>query len=248
MIKSMPIKLIISFIVIVLLASVFYTSSSYAIGDIMGEGKGFLDASNGENSVIKESALKGASDSIFNTLLAMAIIIAVIVAMILGIQFMVAAADEKAKIKEALMPFVAGCIVVFGSFTVWKVFIDIGQSAEDSIVGISVERPKDVDNNDKGNDKKEDSVPNEDNKKNEEFNKYYDYMYDDEFNNWYDYMNIDDIDNFIIDEEEEKVRSWSKKDWRKFWAYMMKQYGTPQGVLGMDHHLKEYIKGNEGHT
>ena len=140
MIKSMTIKLIISFIAIVLLVSIFYIPKSHAIGDIMGEGKGFLDASNGENIVINEPVLKDASDSMFNTLLAMAIIIAVIVAMILGIQFMVAAADEKAKIKEALMPFVVGCIIVFGSFTVWRVFIDIGQSAEDSIQGVDLSR------------------------------------------------------------------------------------------------------------
>lgn len=137
MIKGMPIKLIISFITIVLLASIFYIPTSHAIGDIMGEGKGFLDASNGENGVINNTVLKTTSDSIYNTLLAMAIIIAVIVAMVLGVQFMVAAADEKAKIKEALMPFVVGCIIVFGSFTVWKVFIDIGQSAESSIEGIT---------------------------------------------------------------------------------------------------------------
>lgn len=140
MIKSMPIKLIISFITIVLLVSIFYIPQSHAIGDIMGEGKGFLDASNGENSVINETVLKSTSDSIYNTLLAIAIIIAVIVAMILGIQFMYAAADEKAKIKEALMPFVVGCIIVFGSFTVWRVFIDIGQSAENSIEAIDVTR------------------------------------------------------------------------------------------------------------
>lgn len=134
MIKSMPIKIIISFITIILLASIFCTPSSHAIGDIMGEGKGFLEASNGENSVINQTTLKETSNSIYNTLLAMAIIIAVIVAMVLGIQFMVAAADEKAKVKEALMPFVIGCIVVFGSFTIWKVFIDMGQSAENAIV------------------------------------------------------------------------------------------------------------------
>lgn len=133
MIKSMPIKLVISFIAIVLLASVFYTPSSHAIGDIMEEGKNFLDASSGEDSVINQEALKNASNSIYNTLLAIAIIVAVIVAMILGIQFMYAAADEKAKIKEALMPFIVGCIIVFGSFTIWKIFIDMGQSAESSI-------------------------------------------------------------------------------------------------------------------
>lgn len=133
MIKSMPIKIIISFITIILLANIFYTPSSHAIGQIMEEGKNFLEASSGEESVINQVALKNTSNSIYNTLLAMAIIIAVIVAMVLGIQFMYASADEKAKVKEALMPFIVGCIIVFGSFTIWKVFIDIGQSAESSI-------------------------------------------------------------------------------------------------------------------
>lgn len=136
MIKNMSIRIIISFISIILLASIFYIPESHAIGDIMGEGKGFLEASDDNNAVINPDALKTTSDSIYNTLLAMAIIIAVIVAMILGIQFMVASADEKAKVKEALMPFIIGCIVVFGAFTIWKVFVNIGNSAEDSIKGI----------------------------------------------------------------------------------------------------------------
>lgn len=54
---------------------------------------------------------------------------AVVIAMILGIQFMVASASEKAKVKEAIIPFVVGCIVVFGAFTIWKIAVNIGGKA-----------------------------------------------------------------------------------------------------------------------
>lgn len=228
MIKSMPIKIIISFITIVLLVNIFYTPTSHAIGDIMGQGKGFLDASNGEESVINDTVLKTTSDSIYNTLLAMAIIIAVIVAMILGIQFMVAAADEKAKIKEALMPFVIGCIIVFGSFTVWKVFVDMGQSAEDSIEGVSVERPTDAANKDIVNNNNNNNSNNHNNNNVEA-----------QFESWYNFYVGDE---FIPMEGEEKAKNWSKREWREFWDYMMEMYGTPAGVLGIEYHLKEYIQ------
>lgn len=99
----------------------------------MSDGKAFLSKGNSVESTINTTALKSTSDYIYNTLLAIAIIVAVIVAMVLGIQFMIASADEKAKVKEALMPFVAGCIVVFGSFTIWKVAVNIGNSAESEI-------------------------------------------------------------------------------------------------------------------
>ena len=42
-------------------------------------------------------------------------------------------ADEKAKVKESLMPFVAGCVVVFGAFTIWKVAVNIGNDAESKV-------------------------------------------------------------------------------------------------------------------
>lgn len=131
--KSISIKMIISLLTIIFIISVFCSPSSQAIGDMMSDGKAFLSKGNSVESTINTTALKSTSDYIYNTLLAIAIIVAVIVAMVLGIQFMIASADEKAKVKEALMPFVAGCIVVFGSFTIWKVAVNIGNSAESEI-------------------------------------------------------------------------------------------------------------------
>lgn len=129
MTRNICIKMLIIFFAVTILLNVFCFQESYAVGDMLQAGQDFLGKGQGTSTVINETALSDASDKIYNLLLSIAIIIAVIVAMILGIQFMVASADEKAKVKEALMPFVVGCVVVFGSFTVWKVAVNIGNDA-----------------------------------------------------------------------------------------------------------------------
>lgn len=131
--KSIFIKLLISSMFIVILSTSFWMSSSYALGDIFSQGKGFLETGNDISQTINTVELEKTSDDIYNTLLAIAIMVAIIVGMVLGIQFMAASADEKAKVKEALMPYVVGCIVVFGAFTIWKVAVNIGNKAEDSV-------------------------------------------------------------------------------------------------------------------
>lgn len=79
----------------------------------------------GSKTPVDEGELKQTSNLIYNILLGMALIIAVVVGTIIGIKFMVASVDEKAKIKEQLVPYVAGCIVVFGAFGIWKLVITI---------------------------------------------------------------------------------------------------------------------------
>lgn len=132
--RNIIIKLLICTMFIILLNS-FCVQSSYALGDFLSSGKGFLEAGNSRlDETIDEYKLKQTSDTVYNTLLAIGVIVAVAVAMILGIQFMIASADEKAKVKEAIMPFIVGCVVVFGSFTIWKLVINVGNDAENAIV------------------------------------------------------------------------------------------------------------------
>lgn len=131
--KNISFKIIFSLLTTILLVCTFYPSSSYAISEMMSSGKEFLQKGNNVESTIDTGILRDTSNYIYNVLLAIAIIVAIIVAMVLGIQFMMASADEKAKVKEALLPFLVGCIVVFGAFTIWKVAVDIGNSAEKSI-------------------------------------------------------------------------------------------------------------------
>lgn len=54
-----------------------------------------------------------------------AVCLSVIIGAILGIQFMMASAEDKAKVKEALVPYFVGCIVVFGSYGIWRLCVSL---------------------------------------------------------------------------------------------------------------------------
>ena len=69
--------------------------------------------------------MQQAVDVLYNIFLGVGMVIAVIVGIILGIQFMTSGSEEKAKIKESLIGYVIGCIVVFGAFGIWKLAIMI---------------------------------------------------------------------------------------------------------------------------
>lgn len=85
-----------------------------------------IDAGTGDdiNIGINPDKLNEASSDIYNTLTSIGMVISVIVGLILGINFMMASAEDKAKVKEALMPYVVGCIVIFGAFGIWKLVIN----------------------------------------------------------------------------------------------------------------------------
>lgn len=136
--KNILIKLFICMIFIILLSNIFYLPESHALGDIFSSGKDFLSKGNSIDQTINTAELQSTSNSIYNLLLGIAVMVAVIIAMILGIQFMAASADEKAKVKEALLPFIIGCVVVFGSFTIWKIVVSVGNDAEQSIKSTDV--------------------------------------------------------------------------------------------------------------
>lgn len=78
-----------------------------------------------ENSTIDDSDLKNMSDLLYNALLVIAIVIAVVVGLVIGMQFMAGSVAQKAKIKETLIPYIAGCIVIFGAFGIWKLVVGI---------------------------------------------------------------------------------------------------------------------------
>ena len=74
---------------------------------------------------INSKDLKEASNKVYNILLILGVTAAVIIGMILGIKFMTGGIEEQAKVKESLIPYIAGCIAVFGAFTIWKVVLEV---------------------------------------------------------------------------------------------------------------------------
>lgn len=148
--KNMYKKIIIIFTILMLLFCI--NSRVYAWSEIMKDGKDFLNAADSSKANINEgemkSSLQEASGYLFNLLLTVGIVVAVIVASVLGIQFIIGGAEGQAKVKEMLVPFVVGCIVVFGAFAIWKVALTIGKKLETaSIIEINDVRIAKIDEN-----------------------------------------------------------------------------------------------------
>ena len=122
-IKFVKIILIISF----LISSIPTFSSASIIDDVFKDGKDFLSTE--PNSTITNSVdgskIIGTSKDIYNILVTIGIIIASIIILVLGIQFMTGSIEQKAKVKEMLIPFIVGCIIVFGSLAIWRMVTTI---------------------------------------------------------------------------------------------------------------------------
>ena len=111
-------------------------------GDIFGAGSSFLQG--GEEKaqeggiVIKDDGnsittirtpskaeITQVVDNIYSIIFPLGVATTVIIGGVLGIKFMVASAEEKAKLKESLIPYAIGCVVIYGAFGIWKLAIVI---------------------------------------------------------------------------------------------------------------------------
>lgn len=101
----------------------------HTAGEIIDEAGSFIEIGkeNAENK-IKTENLKNMSDTLYNILLVVGIIAAIIVGLILGIKFILGSIEEKAEIKAMLIPYIIGCVVVFGAFTIWQIVVNLLQS------------------------------------------------------------------------------------------------------------------------
>ncbi len=129
----MKYKIIFIIVLMVLLTNIFINNTVYAtessIYEIFTKSEEFMRKGTDDSEFEFDYAkIKDTSNTIANILIAIGTVIAVIVSSILGIKFMIGSVEEKAQIKEALVPFVIGCIVIFGAFTIWKIFVIIGNS------------------------------------------------------------------------------------------------------------------------
>ena len=99
------------------------TSAAGSLDDMIGDADKFID--NAGDSAISSQSLQDFSKKFYNIFLTIGVIISVLVGSVLGIKFMVGGAEEKAHIKELLVPYVVGCIAIFGAFAIWKIVVTI---------------------------------------------------------------------------------------------------------------------------
>ena len=69
--------------------------------------------------------MKALSNDLYNILLVIGVIVAAIIGTILGVQFITGSVEQKSKVKESLIPYVVGCVVIFGAFGIWKFVVTI---------------------------------------------------------------------------------------------------------------------------
>lgn len=132
--KNKLVKNLFITILITLILCAFLPNKTYAVDDIVSSGQDFISKGEGQDNPIDEKALKNTSSYIYNVLFTIAVVLAFVIGMIIGIQFIIGSVDEKAKIKETLVPYVIGVFIIFSAFGIWKIVMSIGNSFENAKV------------------------------------------------------------------------------------------------------------------
>ena len=122
-------KITIILIISMLILSVFNLNIAKAddvtVEDIKGGVSNFMQAGQGQNNPLNQEGLQNVSDLVYNVLLAVGIIAAVIVGLIIGIKYMMGSVAQKAETKELLAPYIVGCVIIFGAFAIWKIVVNL---------------------------------------------------------------------------------------------------------------------------
>lgn len=105
--------------------SVETSQSGSGLDDVINDADSFLK--NGSNDKVDQGELQSFSGILYNILLQVGIAVAVIIGLIIGIKFMLGSAEEKAYIKQILLPYIVGCVVIFGGFGIWKLVVIVLQ-------------------------------------------------------------------------------------------------------------------------
>lgn len=122
------IVLIVIILILFSIQSATYATGGHTAGEVIKEADGFIQKGQaGANGLITQEKLKELSDTIYNILLVVGIIAAVLIGVLLGIKFITAGVEGKAEVQKALIIYVMGCVVVFGAFTIWKIVVTVLQ-------------------------------------------------------------------------------------------------------------------------
>ena len=128
--KKMLFKICLITLLILCSLSLYSTTcmADGSLDDVMNNGNSFLNAGSESSTMIDQNDLKSLSNFISGVLLTIAIGVTVITGAIMGLNFITQSIEEKAKVKESMVPWVIGIIVSFGAFTIWEVAVNLFQS------------------------------------------------------------------------------------------------------------------------
>ena len=103
-------------------------SNNTPLDDIIQNGNNFLNAADDSTNTVDEEDLQNLSKFVSEVLLSVAIGVTILSGVVLGIKYVTQSIEDKAKIKESMIPWIIGIMVSFGAFTIWKITINFFQN------------------------------------------------------------------------------------------------------------------------
>ena len=123
--KSTNMKIICCIIVVLIIIAVPIRSFAMAsLSEIFDSADKFIEQGKAEET-IKEDDIKGLVNPVGQILTTLATVILVIVAIIMGIKYMLSGPDEQGKLKKQLIGLVVSALVVFAGHTIWTIMYNL---------------------------------------------------------------------------------------------------------------------------
>lgn len=95
------------------------------IEDVTGGAKNFIQSGTSQNNPLDITGIQNVTDVLYNILLAVGIVAAVVVGLLIGIKYMTGSVAQKSETKQLLLPYIIGCVVIFGAFGIWKIVVEL---------------------------------------------------------------------------------------------------------------------------
>ena len=118
--------------IITILISVILTfnlpiySNATTIDSIFSGAQSFLSAGDGSIAgAPSQDKLAQISNTVSNVLLTIAVAVTFISIAVMGVNFAIQTVEDKAKIKEAMVPWMIGVLVSFGAYGIWKITMTV---------------------------------------------------------------------------------------------------------------------------
>lgn len=99
------------------------SGSKTSLDDIIDDADKFVKS--GKSNPIDVKDIKEMSKQVFAILTELAIGVAVIIGLVLGIKLMLASVEEKAEAKKMMWVYLVGCVISFGAFGIWQIAVEI---------------------------------------------------------------------------------------------------------------------------
>lgn len=98
---------------ILLIIASYIPVYSFGIGDLPG------------TSTTKEKGIEDFGQNVIKVISTVASISSVVVLIIIGIRYMMGSVEEKAEYKKSMLPYVIGCILVFGASRIASILYNV---------------------------------------------------------------------------------------------------------------------------